>query len=88
MAKKLYVSAIYAASFTLLYLWYMGQLSRPMSAPFSWVFDLVFLAGLMFGMNPHQPGYGYLIPITFSLSFVFFLAVSLLLSFFRQTSHT
>jgi hypothetical protein len=59
-----------------------------MHPPLSWFFDsffeLIFLVGMTLSMNPHSPGYGYLVPITFCLFFLLCLAVLLLLSLLRR----
>lgn len=85
MTRKLYLSATCAGLFTLVYLVWVTHISRPMPLATRWFFEAVFLIGMAFGMNSHQPGYEYLIPITFSLSFLFCMAVALLLGrVFRQ----
>jgi hypothetical protein len=85
MAKKLYISAACAGLFTWVYLQWLTHLSSPMPTASSWFFGAVFLIGMVFGMKSHQPGYEYLIPITFSLAFLFCMAAALLLGrVFRQ----
>lgn len=80
MIKNLYVSAACGALFTLLFLVWLRRLTRPMHPPLSWFFELIILVGMALGMNTHSPSYGYLVPITFCLFFLFCLVVSLLLS--------
>jgi hypothetical protein len=84
MIRRLYAGAICAGLFTLFYVLWLPRLSRPMSPPFSWFFEVILLIGMAFGINPHSPGYGYLIPITFILTFVLFMAISLLFSLLRR----
>jgi len=86
MIKNLYVSAACGALLTLLSLVLLSRLTRPMHPPLSWFFELVDVVGLVLGMNLHSPSYGYLVPITFCLFFLFCLAVLLLVSQLRKVA--
>ena len=84
MSKRLYVSAILAVVFTAGYLIWLRELSAPMPLLSGWLFMAIFVVGLAFGMNSHQPGYAYLVPITFALAFIFFLLLSLIFTLVRR----
>jgi hypothetical protein len=86
MIKNLYVSAACRALLTLLSLVWLSRLTRPIHPPLSWFFELVDVVGLVLGMNLHSPSYGYLVPITFCLFFLFCLAVLLLVSQLRKVA--
>jgi xanthine/uracil permease len=84
MTRRLYVSAICAGLFTLFYLVWLGRLSRPMPSLLGWFFEAILVVSMAFGMNSHSPSYGYLIPVTFILAFLLFLATALLVSLLRS----
>jgi hypothetical protein len=84
MIKNLYISAGFAGLGTVIYLIWLGRLSRPMPAVLNWFFKIELVIGMAFGMGSHSPSYGYLIPITFCLFFLIALALSLLIANIRR----